>query len=93
MIVETNATFGHDCVTPVTAGAIPSGVDILVQRVAYNQELVIEAAVTGNYELAFKAFVNDPLVTIGLDDARKLFNEMLENTKEYLPAYNEYMSK
>ena len=93
MIVETNATFGHDCVTPVTAGAIPKGVDILVQRVAYNQELVVEAAVTGDYELAFRAFVNDPLVTIGLEDARKLFNEMLENTKEYLPAYNDYMNK
>ena len=93
MIVETNATFGHDSVTPVTAGAIPAGVDILVQRVAYNQELVVEAAVTGNYELAFKAFVNDPLVTISLEEARELFNEMLANTKDYLPAYNDYLNK
>lgn len=93
MIVETNATFGHDSVTPVTAGAIPAGVDILVQRVAYNQELVVEAAVTGDYELAFKAFINDPLVTVSLEDARALFNEMLENTKDYLPAYNDYLKK
>lgn len=92
-IVETNATFGHDSVTPVTAGAIPAGVDNLVQRVAYNQELTVEAAISGDYELAFKAFVNDPLVTVSLEDARKLFNEMLENTKEYLPAYKEYLNR
>lgn len=84
-IVETNASFNSDSVQPVTAGAIPAGVDNLVRRVAYNQELIVEAAVTGDYELAFKAFVNDPLVTISHADARKLFDEMLENTKKYLP--------
>ena len=92
-IVETNACFGHNSVTPVTAGALPCGVDNLVQRVAYNHELTVEAAITGNYELAFKAFVNDPLVLISHGDARKLFNEMLENTKAYLPAYNDYCNK
>lgn len=92
-IVETNACFGHGSVTPVTAGALPRGVDNLVQRVAYNQELTVDAAISENYEWAFKAFVNDPLVTISHTDARKLFNEMLENTKEYLPAYNDYLNK
>ncbi len=92
-VVETNARFSACGVQPVTAGAIPAGVDSLVQRVAYNQELTVEAAMTGNYELAFRAFVNDPLVTISPSDARKLFNEMLENTKEYLPAYNDYLNK
>ena len=92
-IVETNACFGHDSVTPVTAGSLPRGVDNLVQRVAYNQELTVDGAISGDYELAFKAFVNDPLVTISHGDARKLFNEMLENTKAYLPAYNDYLNK
>lgn len=92
-VVETNASFSARGVQPVTAGAIPAGVDNLVQRVAYNQELTVEAAMTGNYELAFRAFANDPLVTISTGDARKLFNEMLENTKEYLPAYNDYLNK
>ena len=41
-----------------------------------------------NLELAFLAFANDPLVTIPLDQARKLFNEMVENTKEYLAMYD-----
>ncbi len=92
-IVETNACFSHDSVTPVAEGAIPRGVDNLVQRVATNQELTVDGAISGNYEMAFKAFANDPLVTVSHNDARKLFNEMLENTKEYLPYYNDYLSR
>ena len=83
-VVETNALFSARGVQPVVAGELPQGVDNLVKRVVYNQLLTVEAAMTGNYELAFKAFVNDPLVTIPVYEARKLFNEMLENTKKYL---------
>ena len=90
-VVETNASFSARGVQPVTAGDIPRGVDNLVQRVAYNQELTVEAAITGNYELAFKAFVNDPLVTISTSDARKLFDEMLKNTAKYIPDYDKYV--
>ena len=36
----------------------------------------------------FSAFANDPLVTCGLEDAKKLFKEMCENTKEYLTMYD-----
>lgn len=86
-VVETNAIFSEGGVKPVTAGSLPRGVDNLVQRVAYNQELTVEAAMTGNCELAFRAFVNDPLVTIPLADARKLFDTMLRNTAKYLPDY------
>ena len=32
----------------------------------------------------FQAFVNDPLVRLPLGDAKKLFDEMIENTKRYL---------
>lgn len=84
-VVETNAAFTPRGVQPLTAGAIPQGVDSLVTRVAYNQELTVEAAISGNYDLAFKAFINDPLVTINAYDARRLFDEMIEGTRKYLP--------
>ena len=41
-----------------------------------------------NIEKIFMAFANDPLVTCGMEDARKLFDEMCENTKKYLTMYN-----
>lgn len=86
-VVETNAVFTSDSVTPVFAGAIPDSVHQLVARNADEQIMVTEAGLTRNLDLAFKAFINDPLVTIPLDDAKKLFDEMIENTKAYLKMY------
>ena len=87
-IVETNATFTADCVKPVFAGPIPTGVHALVSTNVDNQLLVAEAVRTKNLEPAFRAFLNDPLTRINAADAKKLFDEMIENTKEYLTMYN-----
>ena len=86
-VVETNAAFTTRGVQPLSSGALPIGVDNLVMRVAHNQELTVEAAICGNYELAFKALINDPLVTVNMHDARKMFDEMLAGTAKYLPFY------
>jgi alpha-galactosidase len=83
-VVETNALFSRGSVRPVRAGKLPDPVQGLVLRQVMNQETVTRAALTKDYELAFGAFVNDPLVTVSLGDAKILFNEMLENTKAYL---------
>ena len=56
------------------------------------QELVVEAALSGDYELAFIAFCNDNLNDLSLIDSRKLFDKMLYNTKEYLPHYDKYIA-
>lgn len=87
-VVETNATFTADSVKPVFAGPIPAGVHALVSRIVDNQILVAEAAKTKKLEPAFRAFVNDPLVRINAADAKALFDEMIENTKNYLSMYN-----
>ena len=83
-VVETNAVFTSGTVHPVTAGRLPDPVQGLVTRQIYNQETTVEAALKKDYELAFAAFVNDPLMTASLSDARKLFTEMLDNTRKYL---------
>ena len=87
-VVETNAVFCADSVKPVMAGALPTSIYPLVSRIVGLQEIVVDAAVKRDAELAFRAFANDPLVTIGHDEARKLYREMLENTKAYLTEYN-----
>ena len=51
------------------------------------QELVTQAAMERDLEKAFTAFVNDPLVTVSMPDARKLFDEMVQNTSDYLQEY------
>lgn len=87
VVVETNAVFRDDSVTPVFAGNIPEGVWQLVSRHADAQSIVARAARERNLDLAFKAFANDPLVSLDFKDARRLFDEMIENTREYLGEY------
>ena len=86
-VVETNAVFRDDSVIPVQAGPIPKTIFSLISRVCAEQEMVVKAAITRDLELAFQAFTGDPLVTINTADARKLFDEMIANTSEYLQEY------
>jgi alpha-galactosidase len=84
-VVETNALFSQDSVRPLLAGRLPDPVHGMVAHHVSNQEAVLAAALNGDPELAFSAFAGDPLVTIGLADARELYGTMLRNTKKYLP--------
>ena len=83
-VVETNAVFTSDSVIPVMAGEIPEKIYPLIARISGIQQMVTKAALTKDYDLAFQAFTNDPLVRLPLSDAKKLFDEMIENTKKYL---------
>ena len=87
-VVETNALFRRDSVTPIMAGKLPASVHSLVIRQVENQETILKAALNKDKKLAFAAFTNDPLVAIPIDEAEKLFNEMLQNTKKYLPGWD-----
>ena len=87
-VVETNAIFRSDELTPVLAGNIPTEIYPLVSKICSEQEAVSDAIAKRDIEAIFNAFASDPLVTCGIDDARKMFNEMVENTKAYLTDYN-----
>ena len=85
-IVETNAVFSRHGVTPVMTGDLPGGVLGLVMPHTVNQKNLLDAALTGDKELAFHAFLNEPLMQpVSPWDARILFEEMLRNTAAYLP--------
>lgn len=86
-VVETNALLTADGVTPVLAGGLPVDIQALVIRHVYNQETILKAALTQDKELAFNAFINDPMVTIDRARARELFEQMLGNTERYLPGW------
>ena len=85
-VVETNALFGLDRISPVSAGNMPGNLLPLVARHVYNQENTLKAALTCDRTLGFSTFMNDPqLGAVSLEDGQKLFNEMLEAQKAYLP--------
>ena len=86
-VVETNAHFSADSVRPVFAGPLPESIYPLVSRVCGIQELTVQAAASRDLDLAFQAFCMDPNMEIGLEDAKDLFEAMIENTKSYLTMY------
>lgn len=87
-VVETNACIFRDTIVPLMAGRLPDEVNSLVLRQVYNQETILKAGLKKDKELAFRAFANDALMTLGIRDAGKLFGEMLENTKSYLAGWD-----
>ena len=87
-VVETNAVFRHNTVTPLCAGKMTNEISSMVLRHVKNHRTVLSAALTHDKELAFTAFINDPLVTCSYKDAKALFDEMLRNTKKYLPDWD-----
>ena len=87
-VVETNAVFRSGSVTPVMAGEIPTEIHSLVSRICTEQEMLDKALANRDLGMLFNAFAADPLVTCCYEDAKKLFNEMVLNTKEYLGSYD-----
>lgn len=86
-VVETNAVFSRDSIKPLIAGELPEGVLSLITPHVENHETVLNAALTCDRELVYKAFLNDPLVKgrASEEEVKKLADEMIENTKTYLP--------
>jgi alpha-galactosidase len=86
-VVESNAYFSRDSVRPLTAGPLPSGVHALISRHVGNQEMIIEAALTSDKDLAFQAIFNDPTTNLPIDAALQMYSEMLTIAKVYLPGW------
>lgn len=81
VIVETNAVISYDSVRPMLAGKLTKPVHNMVMRHVTNQETVLQAVLHKDMELAFQAFVQDPLLsTVKPEDAQALFHEMLAKT-------------
>jgi galacturan 1,4-alpha-galacturonidase len=81
-VVETNALFSRNAVEPVQSGALPPEVNALVYPHVVSHEAVVRAALTGDKDLAFRAFAGDPLMhRVPLDDAWAMFNAMLKATR------------
>jgi len=86
-VVETNALFGFGRIEPLSAGPAPGNILPLIARHVYNQENTLRAALTCDRKLGFTTFMNDPqLAAVTLSDGKKLFDEMLENQRTYLPG-------
>ncbi|MTK07593.1 MAG: alpha-glucosidase/alpha-galactosidase [Hungatella sp.] len=86
-VVETNAVFSRDSIKPVIAGSIPEEVLELIKPHVANHERILKAALTCDRTLVYEAFLSDPLVKGRASDeeVKKLADDMIENTRIYLP--------
>lgn len=72
----------------LVAGNVPEGILSLMLPAVQNQLTTVQAALTRNLDLAFRAFCADRLCDrLSPGEARALFDEMLANTKDYLSDY------
>lgn len=86
VVVETNAHLSRDSIRPLSAGSLSAGIAPLISQHSANQELITEAALSENTDLAFQAFFSDPSNHLPLDDSWELFNKMLHLQKQFLPT-------
>lgn len=88
-VVETNAVFSRNSIKPLIAGELPADIQALIMPHIENHAYALEAAITCSRELVYKAFLNDPLVKGRAkgneDDVKKLADDMINNTIQYLP--------
>jgi len=86
-IVEAPAVIGGMGATPLRIGALPPVVAELCRREAERVEVVVDAAVRGDRNLALQALALDPTVD-DLDVARAVLDDYLRAFRETLPQFH-----
>ncbi|MBS4536129.1 6-phospho-beta-glucosidase [Clostridium sp. D2Q-14] len=87
--VEVSCIITKDGPKPMAIGELPVQVNGLIQQIKSFERMVIEAAITGDYNTAMVAMTINPLVSSD-KMAKILLDELLEAHKEYLPKFKAY---
>jgi alpha-galactosidase len=85
-IVEVPAVVSSWGVKGLNVGALPEGIAALLRPQVGVQELVVEAAVTGDRKLALQALLADPVVD-SAKAAEATLDELLRLQADYLPQF------
>lgn len=86
-VVETNAAFDTGKIAPVDAGPLPQTIHPLIARHVASQEMIVQAALTRDPDLAFAAIYNDPAHNLPIDEAHEMFTRMLKPSLPWLPGW------
>ncbi|MEV6287360.1 hypothetical protein [Kribbella sp. NPDC051770] len=76
-VVEVPAVVGAAGITGLGVGALPDGIAAVLTARAQQQEITVQAALTGDRALAVQALVLDPLVN-GLEIATNILDDAIE---------------
>lgn len=76
-VVASNALISKNNVQTVTSGVLPDEIAAIAIRHISNQNTIVKSVIEKDLDVAFNAFLNDPLICIDLDSAGELYKEML----------------
>ena len=85
-IVEVPAYVSPAGVQGLKVGALPAAIAHTIQTRAVQQEVLVEAATTGNRQLALQALLLDAQI-VDLRVAQEILARSLEANKEWLPVF------
>jgi alpha-galactosidase/6-phospho-beta-glucosidase family protein len=88
-IVEVTSLVDGYGVRPVHVGALPEPIAATLRSHVAAQQLTAQAALTGSYETALQAFVQDPQTQarLDLDGIKALLKELMDAHRAYLPQF------
>ncbi len=85
--VETWALASRCGINPVASGKIPPRAKGLMEQIIMEEELTVEAAMTGNFDTLIAALHNSPMVH-DKSVVVPMAKELLQANKKYLPQFN-----
>lgn len=90
-IVETNCVFTNGFVDPIVSRPLPPAALSLVRQNSDNIDQLSDAIGKRDMKNIFNVFLHQPLCSgLSVEQAKKLFSAMCENTRDYLEPYFEF---
>lgn len=88
-VVEVTSLVDGYGVRPVHVGALPAPIAATLCGHIMAQQLTAQAALSGDYQTALQAFIQDPQTQARLEqnEIEKLMNELLEAHRAHLPQF------
>lgn len=84
--VETWALASRSGIHPLASGKLPPAVKGFMEQIVSEQELTVEAAMTGRFDLLVQALTASPLLT-DKSHASELARDLVEANRQYLPQF------
>jgi alpha-galactosidase len=87
-VVETNAELSGTGIRPLTADPLPPEIDAFIMKHVYHHEAFIRAANKCDANAVKYIISDDPqCAAVSFEQLNRLFDEMYNNTKDYLDFY------
>jgi alpha-galactosidase len=90
-VVEVPGVIDGYGVRGIGVGPLPEGIANVLRSRIYQQELTVDAALTGNKQLALQALLGDPLIR-NIDEAEAMLDEALNSHAAFLPQFGSLRS-